>query len=221
VAVLQLQLVLADAERQRVTRILRPARPTLQGRVLLDLIALWLERAALPAAVAAIRMQAPEVCAASARQLSLFERQEVQSCEALDLALARLVAAFGKDAVVQPRLVDRYRPEARLSWQPLTSSVTALQQVSGRGQATAIPVLCLIDPPRPVRLRRGSLAVDGEGEQRIVELRGPHRLEGEWWEGAGFARQYLVVVTEAGEVCWIYRNFSGVDERWYLHAYLD
>jgi hypothetical protein len=216
--------VLSGAEPQSVTRLFRPARPTLEGRVLLDLIALWLERAALPAAVASIRIQAPEVCAASARQLSLFARQQAQSCEALDLALARLAAAFGKEAVVRPRLSDRYRPEARLAWQPLSGRATALPRASGRGEArpvTAIPVLCLLDPPRPVRLRRGRLAVDGEGEQRIVELRGPHRLEGEWWEGTGFARRYLLAVTETGEVYWIYRESNDADGRWYLHAFVD
>ena len=231
IAALELSLRLADSDRSEVEHCFRPARPTLESRPLLELITLHLQNAALPAAVEVIRLSAKEVCVASKRQLSLFERQEQLSSEALCLALARLSAAFGKEAVVRPELADSYRPEARLRWVPIVEptapkrergaspSASAASLLSAVGSQAMINVLQLFDPPTPMlafNTRRFRLRGDAR-ERRIQKLRGPFLLNGHWWEKRGFERQYLLVFTVDAEVCLVFCE----QRRWYLHAYLD
>lgn len=222
VVTLELRLTLADSDRRSLLHAIRPARPTLESRVLLDLILLWLQSLELSAPVDAIRARAVDVARASAAQLQLFERQLQQRREALDGALARLRAAFGPQAVVQARLVDRYLPEGRLRWQPLEAGADARRSAAPAAAASAVwPVLRLLAAPLAVTLddRGRRLRVGDESRwRRIVVQQGPYALQGEWWR-QGFAREYLLAVTEEGEACWLFCDAR--DARWYLHAYLD
>jgi hypothetical protein len=118
IATLELTLVLADSDRSRVCQLFRPARPTLQAKVLLDLMTLWLQSGPVGEPVDRIVMRAVEVGVATARQLHLFDKQEDLALDALQVSLSRLAAAYGPESVVHPRLTDRYLPEGRLSWEP-------------------------------------------------------------------------------------------------------
>lgn len=125
VAALEATLVLADSERTRIVHVIRPARPTLEGRLLLDLLILWLGSAPASDLVDSIELRAVEVAVAHARQLRLFEKREDLADDALRVATSRLVAAFGRDAVLRPTLADRHRPDARLTWRPAQSEAEA------------------------------------------------------------------------------------------------
>ncbi len=116
VATLEVTLLLADSERTRLAHRVRPARPTLDGRLLLDLLLLWLQSGPASDLVDSIVMRATEVGEAPRRQLWLFEKQEDLAADAFALAISRLAAAFGGEAVVQPELIDSHRPEARVAW---------------------------------------------------------------------------------------------------------
>lgn len=133
VAALEATLVLADSERSRIVHVIRPARPTLEGRLLLDLLILWLGSAPASDLVDSIELRAVEVAIAHARQLRLFEKREDLADDALRVATSRLVAAFGRDAVLQPALADRHRPEARLTWRPAQSEAASEKGDEGRG----------------------------------------------------------------------------------------
>jgi hypothetical protein len=116
VAALEVSLLMADSERSRLVHLVRPARPTLDSRLLLDLLLLWLQSGPATDLVDAIVMRATEIGEAPRRQLRLFEKQEDLAADAFALATSKLAAAFGRAAVVQPMLVDRHRPEARVAW---------------------------------------------------------------------------------------------------------
>lgn len=245
VAALEVKLVQSDHQRSAVVRTFRPARPTLRARQLLDLIALWLRSAPAGDPIETIEMRAVEVAAASARQLRLFEQREDLAADARTEAISRLVACFGRQAVVQPRLADRYRPEARICWQPLEQRPPAADakrsepkgsrrrpmkkrapgkaaRARDRADPSAVslplpPVLQMLDPPLPLDMSGDRLRSEGERHwQRIVERDGPYAIEGEWWD-AGFRREYYLLRTERNERLWVYRDDRGL----YLQAYLD
>lgn len=219
IATLDLTLILTDSDRTRVCHSFRPARPTLDSRSLLDLIALWLSSGPVTELVDEIVMRATEVGQASARQLRLFEKQEDLAEDALQIALSRLVAAFGPQTVVKPVLCDRHLPEQRIAWQPAlpTPSPPPHRDAFVPSLEAHPPVLLLVDPPMPIELRGEHLRSTKEPRwQRIVSSEGPWTVEGEWW-AKGFRREYRILTTEQHEVLWVFRDRRG----YHLHAYLD
>lgn len=80
------------------------------------------------------------------------------------------------------------------------------------------PPLLLPDPdPLEVELRQGVPArLRGRrgGWARVQRVRGPERLEGDWWKEQPFARDYWVVELDRG-TGWIYREGGA----WYLHGW--
>jgi protein ImuB len=228
IATLELTLVLADSDRSRVCQLFRPARPTLQAKVLLDLMTLWLQSGPVGEPVDRIVMRAVEVGVATARQLHLFDKQEDLALDALQVSLSRLAAAYGPESVVHPRLTDRYLPEGRLSWEPHERVKPLEKRASSKNEngqpgysASDMPpraaVLRLLDPPLEIELRHGRLRTSTDRRwRRIIAHEPPSAVEGEWWNN-GFAREYLLLTTEDDEVLWIFRDARG----YHLQAYLD
>lgn len=134
-ASLQLRFVLDRRLGEIVTEPLRPAVPTLDSRLILDLVRLRLECLSLdPRAQGAqqaqpvqggysvieIELQATGV-PTSAEQLKVFAEQPKRDLAAGSRAIARLRAEFGPDVVVRAVLRDGHLPEACFAWQPLTA----------------------------------------------------------------------------------------------------
>lgn len=245
IAALEVTLRLADAAHSVLTRRFSPLRPTLDGRALLELLTLWLAEAPAADAVATITMRAVEVGVATLRQLRLFERQEDLAEEALSTAIGRLAAAFGREAIVRPVLIDRYLPEGRLRWEVVDPAATATMaapprpraarqrppasaaDASARGEPPVSlaeevwPVLQLLAAPLVVLWQGDRVRVGERGPwQRVMACDGPCTVEGEWW-AEGFQRQYLLLTTSSPggerERWWVYRDRAG----YHLQAYLD
>ena len=218
IAALELTLRLTDSEHTRIQHTFRPARPTLDARLLLDLILLWLGNGPATDLVEGIAMRAIEVGVLPVRQMQLFEREREETAEAFKLAQSRLVAAFGADAVVYPRLADSLRPEARLAWYQVDERAQMELGAEVEGPAL-VPVIELLDPPEPIRLAGKQVQIgpaEGGRWLKVVARRGPFRIEGQWWD-AGFCREYWLLRTADELRLWIYRDASGS----YLQGYLD
>jgi protein ImuB len=82
-------------------------------------------------------------------------------------------------------------------------------------------------PPRPLPLDDDavvSVSPDGppslfrfDGRMhRVVQARGPERIETAWWRGPTVRRDYYVVETEAGARFWLFRRLR--DGGWFLHG---
>ncbi|HEU5399093.1 MAG TPA: DNA polymerase Y family protein [Gammaproteobacteria bacterium] len=72
--------------------------------------------------------------------------------------------------------------------------------------------LQLLSPPSPLA------SVDGRPYHRGGELvlsQGPERIEGGWWEGETWKRDYYQALSGRGERLWIFRE----RRRWFLHGY--
>lgn len=220
-ALSELTLEVRLDDRTTVRHALAPAEPTLSAPSLLALARLWLGTRPFGAPVVALRLIASATRPASSRQLSLFAQREEKAHDALVTAVARLNAAFGRDAVVTPVLADTLRPEARVAWRPFTPQGVWGQGASGRsaGERPPTVILRLLTPPEPVRwIRRGVLQRPHHPPLAVRAVEPPHRVSGEWWE-APFDRRYLWLAGPGGERLWVFEDAK--DGALYLHAVAD
>jgi protein ImuB len=218
---IELAIVLALDDRTEHRHAVVPAEPTLDGAALLDLIRLWLGGAPLAAPVVGLRLVAARHGAIPARQLDLLRQREEREAAALERAIARLGAAFGGGALVRPRLVETYRPEARVGWERVDARALA-------AAATLAPPAADADAPAPVVLRMGpperlwwderGVRRAGEGSRRVVERDGPRRLAGDGWDAA-YDRSYWWIGLDDGARWWVFRD--ELDGGWWLHGIAD
>jgi protein ImuB len=224
-ALAELLIVVRHDDRSQTEHRLVPATPTLDGRVVMDLLRLWLSSGPFTSAVAAIRLVASRVDVAGAQQLGLFQRQQEIADDALRRAVARLTAAFGPMAVTRPVLADTWRPEARLRWVPFASKEQApTAPPAPPSKSSLVPIaLRMFSPPEPVaHWDHRQLKLAGGMSIRVVKVEGPHRLSGEWWD-APFDRSYFWLTGAGGERLWLFRDELAAPEakRVYLHAVAD
>jgi protein ImuB len=232
-ALLEIVFVLDD--RSTVKHHLRPASPTLFARPIIDLVRLWLSEKPLPSEVRAITLRAAEIAEAEAKQLRLFARRADEAGEAMEQAVARLIAVFGEEAVVSPQLADTWRPEVRIQWKsPLSGAKRrggepgakrAKEIASAFGLAMTViarrptgptkqspptipplhPVLRLLPEPVPIEIDQRWLRLPHSRAKPLTGLAGPYRLQGEWWQDP-FERSYFVASTQDGGVYWLFRE---------------
>lgn len=213
-----LLIVLRLDDRSETRHQIAPATPSLDGRVLMDLIRLWLSSSPLPSAIASVRLVAARVEAPTTRQPQLLDRRREQMDDALHRAASRLASAFGAENVLRPVLVDTLRPEARLRWVPFETPPPKPERPPPPADAPA-QALKLFSPPEPVEWRGNRLRRAGVAAWKILEVDGPQRLSGEWWEDTAFDRSYYWLTGVNGERLWVFRNES--DGRFHLQALVD
>jgi protein ImuB len=192
VSALRLDLRLADRDNTSRREVLRPAAPTLDAVLLLELVRLRLERLDLSAGVARLDLTLADVTA-TPEVLDLFQRQRQRDPAAAARALARVRAELGDQAVVRAELTAAHLPEAQARWVPM-GEVPAARPPT----LTDLPVLVRrllarppeVPAPRPEFLRGG-----------------PYRVSGGWWQGE-VRRRYAFVQTGRGELRWVF-----LDER--------
>jgi protein ImuB len=174
-----------ESRRMETTITIAPARPTPSARTLVDLLRAHLSERQLEHGVDRVAVEVVEEGEAVAIELDLFDRAAAAP-GAVDVAVARLRAAFGADAVSGAALADRHRPEA--AWQKVafTPPDEAAQRRGLRAKAprgakrkasadlppaapTVLPMLVrtpgalrLLDPPAP-------LATDEDVNRRAAE----------------------------------------------------
>ncbi len=204
----------------------------------------------LPAPVHLLALRVPERASADARQLNLFAR-EARDPLAADGALSRLRARLGPEAVARPAPRADHRPEARNRWEAGGSEGAAGEAWEGspgpagedapgsarEGSETRLepaepldpiplsPVLRLLPHPRALDVETAGGAPttvrEGGTREEVVAAEGPERLSGDWWKEV-YRREYYRVLTEGGELLWIFREGSvGGAARWWLHGWWD
>lgn len=225
-------LIGPDRDRQQTEVDIHPARPTLAGRAVVDLIRAQLGEAELDHRILGLGLLVTESAEPEIEELDLFDyRDATSSPESVDVAVARLRAAFGDHAAGTAELIDSYRPEGAYRMAPYsapcrTSKSGQRKKRRRPTRASALPhvmhgfsgALRLIDPPAP--LPRGLRAVDHEGQSlAVIASRGPTRIEAEWWTGDPLERDYYEVETTGGGRYWVFRHLGS--GRYYLHGIFD
>ena len=226
---------------------IEPAQPTLDVLMLLDLIRLRLELLAFPAAVAQVQIRI-EGIRVNPKQLALFHTQQRRDLDAATLALDRIRALLGSQAVVRAQLRPAHLPEASFCWVPVqhinfpscpatSSPVPLCRRLFPR--AILLPAPPRRDPERWMGKRHtaataepgepsAALTAWGEGREAppygleqygvLSRLHGPYRVSGAWWVRT-VERDYYYAEMQHGEVLWIY--YDRPRRSWFLHGYLD
>ena len=199
----ELGLPLALGEARELHRVLAAA---LEG---------WLARG-LAGPPLALRLEALALAPGSGGQRHFFDRREEET-EAFNAVVDRLRQRLGPDQVYLAECVQRYLPER--AWKRVLKEAAA---------ATAAPPPAL--PIRPTRLLArpqallragGQVALANGRRWKAQAWEGPERLQGEWWDGAGLARDYYRVRTLEGPDLWVYQDLPGAGQGCWLHGFFD
>ncbi|MBK7772340.1 MAG: DNA polymerase Y family protein [bacterium] len=233
VALLRLELRLADRAGTLLSHDLRPAAPTLDVVLLTELVRLRLENLDLAAGVERVTVSiAP--AAAPAEALELFRRRPRRDPEAALRAVARLRAEMGDSAVARAELRPGHLPEQGYGWRDITGAV-APEPAAMTATATAPrpqlvrrvlprprplvgggPELILTDPAQLVRAA-ATPGVPALG-QEALRAHGPFLLSGGWWSGE-VRRAYHYLEADGGRVLWLFH--AEAEQRWYLHGFVE
>lgn len=197
---------------------LRPAAPTLDAGLLLELVRLRLQAVRrLPDRVVEVLLMAGETEPLS-RQERLFAESRGRDLAAANRALARLRARLGDAAVVRARPKDAHLPEASFEWESLATMVAAAPRHADeprlvrRIHARPIPL-----PPRE-RHEPDGWMLRGLEQGPVVRVLGPYAVSGGWWSRAAH-RDYHFAETRRGELLWVF--YDRESRRWFLHGRVE
>jgi protein ImuB len=213
-----LHLLLVLDTRDHVIETLKPAEPTLDKAVLLELVKLRLHTTQLPAGVIELEFRG-EAVPANREQLSLQTITARRDLAAADRALARVRAEFGEEAVVAAQLREGHLPEAGFTWTAFGKlpeakpRKIALRPLIRRIQASPSPL-----PARPRNERNDNWFMQGLEYGSVVRMLGPYIVSGGWWMSA-IHREYHFIETRRGDLLWAY--YDQRRRRWYLHGRVD
>jgi len=215
---LTLRLTLDD--RSSREEVLRPDAPTLNGPKLLGLMRLRLESLQLPAGTVEL-----VILAAASRkkleQLSLVADKPKRDPKQRGIALARLRAEFGDEAVVKAQLADGHLPRSRFQWHSLmnlsTTATPAPSQAGSHALIRRIYESPMALPPRS-RHEPDGWMLRGLEFGPVRCFLGPYILSGGWWKRT-VRREYYFVKMQQGDVFWIF--YDRFRRRWFLEGRIE
>jgi protein ImuB len=220
VARLHLDFVLAEgasAGGNRLRETLRPAAPTVDIVLLMELVRLRLETVTLAGGVAQVTLEVVPVAAVVVAP-GLFQERPRRDLRAALRAIARLRAEFGDHAVVRAQLRSGHWPEASFRWTATRDLAFATVAAPPRRRPLIRRLLTL---PRPLAGggRPGS-ASDHRPDLSSAALRqhGPYFLSGRWWQDE-IRRAYHFVEDRRGALLWIY--YDQQRGAWYLQGRVE
>lgn len=170
----------------------RPAAPTLDVTLLIDLVRLRLESVDLTTGLVELRLEALET-PANPEQMRLFKLGTHQDGAAAARALARVQAELGEGAVGTMALRDAHLPRARQGFEPLVfdHALKSLPAPVVEADAQApLPFVRRLHqhpeplPPRPRDLRNDGWQPRDPAQGTIVAVHGPFVVAGGWWLAA-------------------------------------
>lgn len=219
-AITSLHLRFVLDRRESVIETVRPAEPTLDGAILLELVQLRLHASRLPAGVTELELRV-ETARATRTQLDLFAASRRRDLDAGARALARLRAELGEAAVVRARLREGHLPEAGFAWEPIDrlrapqARKVRVRTLVRRMHARPLPL-----PPLPASERNDAWldrgTVDDYG--RVLRFVGPYVVSGGWWVAA-VHREYHFIETARGDLLWAY--YDRQRRRWLLQGAVE
>ncbi len=183
-----------DPEELRI----RPAEPTLDETLIVDLLRLRLERLNLREGITDVDLTAHGE-KTNTEQLRLFAEKPPRDIQAANRALARIRSQFGPDAVLRIRPADAHLPESRFELVRLDEiAVPCPEETSSR------PAIRRFFPT-PIHLHRCPDAPIRAG---------PHTVSGGWWIRE-VHRDYLLA-SLGDRLLWVFYDHRR--KRWYLHG---
>ncbi len=177
------------------------------GKRLLELFELRLERTRLDDPVRALWLESLAIRPLKAGNRSLFHtlRETLPPEERWYELLDQLQSRLGENAVFSLQSLPEFRPER--AWCRATPGDPKPTYGMPRRP------LWLLPEPRPLLLRNGAPSCGG-----ILTLQeGPERIESGWWSGIHVRRDYYVAQGRDGQRLWLFHDLTHPG-RWYLHG---
>jgi len=197
--------------------VVAPTQPTTSARMLVDLSRAHLAERKLEHPIRTVEVEILADGEAVSETLDLFPHEvDTVAPAQVDLAVARLSAAFGADAVFGAELQDRHRPEAAWAKRRFSPVAPAPKR---RARAKQETVAALPSHPTPTRILTPPVPIEKAPAPPPDDTVRPISLDGEWWTDEPFARDYFEVATSDGGRYWLYRDRT--DGRFYLHGVFD
>lgn len=229
----ELALHLTLDDQPDVETAIRLAEPTVSSVQLVELARLRLDALGLSAAVTGLRLTAIGI-PASPEQLQAFAETPRRDPAAAVRAFARVRAAFGDEAVVRARLLDRHAPEARFTWEPFDRLPIPAPSDLPPGplvrrfwtKAEPLPTSTSVTLPMNSLDAISDLSTNTPSETAnlltmttslgpVRRLSGPYSLSGGWWR-AEVQRDYYFAELHQGGLLWVY--YDRMRRRWFLQG---
>jgi protein ImuB len=167
---------------------------------------------ALPAPVLELHIHVSDLLPQAALSHSLFQTQGSYSTSSAQERAARLLeqltSRLGASAILALRAAADHRPEH--------AQQSAVPELSSRAKRSArLPML----PKRPLWLLRTPklLCNDHREAQHLAIGAGPESIQAGWWDGQFVNREYYIVHSRQGALCWVFRDLTQKCH-WYLHG---
>ncbi len=194
---------------------IRPAAPTLDAALLLDLVRLRLENVDLQRGVIEVHLELAET-PATPEQSRMFGTTQRRDTTSAARALARIQAELGAEAVVNCVLRDAHLPLARQSFVPFDGKLAPPKAPPNATEQSLVRRLHLETQPMPARPRnaRNEAWQTRNKSQLIVRLRGPYVASENWWlPDREIQRDYYFAETTTGDWLWIF--YDRRQRRWF------
>lgn len=186
------------------------ARPTSDVGHMYDLLHEKLHSLVLSAAVSELVVTADQLFRAEPTDRSLFcsdDRQPQTLAERKARLYEQLVGRLGEQSIARLQAAADHRPERaqqamRIRFGVKTPKIELPIELPRRPR-------WLLPVPRSISKNQilGTLKV----------LKGPETIDAGWWDGTPVHRDYFVVQSSRGSLCWIFRNRTQPGQ-WYLHG---
>lgn len=142
----------------------------------------------------------------------------------VDHLIERLQARFGQ-ATVWGELVESNLPEQVSRFH---EQATMENPHVRHGKIGVYRPICLLSEPRPIRVivmpcdshdGQPVSFTDCDEVHRLVHIRGPERITGQWWNGRTKIRDYFDALDADGNRYWLFRVLQ--TGRWFLHGIFE
>ncbi len=210
----EFHLRLGLASGVKYERVFKIPAPTGKIEILFRMLQTHLETVRTDSPITSLRLAA-RPAKAEAQQFGLFEstlRDPNQFAE----TLARLAGLCGSENIGTPKLIPSYKPDSfRITVPEFDNSSDSHRRVveASRGEDHIGLQLRRFRPPLSshVEFREGKPALlrSQVFAGPIVEMRGPFRSSGNWWDNGQWAREEWDVETSNGSLFRIFRSSDG------------
>ena len=197
----ELTLRITFTNKQIYERIFKIPQPTNNVDLLFRMLHTHLENFKSKYPIVAVALSAQPIKPAR-EQFGLFETT-LRNPHQLSETLARLAGLLGADHVGTPVLEETHRPDAfrmePFAWQGAIGlnrqkAIESTCRTALRRFRPSVSASILLDEDRPMHLR----GADVRG--KIVDLRGPYLISGNWWDETSWARAEWDLQLEGGEL---------------------
>ena len=216
----QLRMILRRAYAAAIEKELRLMRASRDSGALFNLLRNMLEAVQTDVGFVAVELVVISAEKLGAEQAAWVDDEAKDQAAELDHLIDRLRAKFG-DVIEWTQTVESYIPERAFACrnEPVTVEVKPRSVVRPLSLLARPPSIRVIVLPSESRFGQPVAFSDQNQVHRLLQVRGPERIGGQWWNASSKTRDYFDVLDEEGNRFWIFRVME--TNQWYLHGVFE